>query len=39
MAGAGCFLNIVQVQLGLEGTQDVNRTIVLQRAWLEKPNE
>jgi hypothetical protein len=36
MTGAGCFLDIVQVQLGLEGTQDLHRTIVLQ---LEKPNE
>jgi hypothetical protein len=29
MTGAGCFLNVVQVQLGLEGTQDDHRTNVL----------
>jgi hypothetical protein len=29
MTGAGCLLDIIQVQLGLEGTQDDHRTIVL----------
>jgi hypothetical protein len=29
MADTGCFLNIIQVQLGLVGTQLVHRTSVL----------